>query len=115
MAPAFHSSLPSKTILVFEAVCRKPSPAEEVLFQALREARRNVLKLEDMKKAVERAIENEERQFERVQFAFKRAQSDAAHIRTLQKLRAQDRLRLEELQELEMVEDLLGQEDELLN
>lgn len=68
--------------------CSKPSPAEEVLLNGLRESRRNVLRLEHLKRQLEEAIEMEEKQFERFQFGLRRATADAAYIRTLQKMRA---------------------------
>lgn len=70
-------------------LCSKPSPAEEVLLQALRQARRNLLRLEELKDNIEGAIEIETKQFERIQFGLKRATADAAFIRTLQKMRRQ--------------------------
>ena len=72
-------------------MCRRPSPAEEVLLEALREARRNIIRLENLQKAIEINLEEQQKQFDRVQFALKRANSDAAYIRTLEKIRAQQK------------------------
>ena len=69
----------------------KVSPAEEVLTTALRQARRNILRLEALKKQIEAAIEQEEQQFERIHFGLRRATADFAYIRTLDKLLAQEK------------------------
>lgn len=74
-----------------------------MLLDGLRQARRNILKLENVKKLVEMSLEEENKQFERIQFALKRANSDAAYIRTLEKLRLQQK---EEIRKLE--DDLMN-------
>ena len=77
---------------------RRPSPAEEVLIEALRQARRNLLRLEQEQKQIEFDLEQQQKQFDRIQFALKRAQGDAAYIRTLEKLRAEQKDRIAELE-----------------
>ena len=67
--------------------CSKPSAAEEVLLQALRSSRRNILQIEQLQEFLEGALERETKQFERIQFGLKRATADAAYIRTLRKMR----------------------------
>ncbi len=53
--------------------------------------------LEQMKKELEAAIEREQKQFDRLHFSHKKAQSDAAYARTMQKLLAQERVKTAEL------------------
>jgi len=69
----------------------KHSPGEEVLVHALRQSRRTILRLERAQKELAEALEQENKQFERIQFGLKRATADAAYIKTLQKLRAESR------------------------
>lgn len=64
---------------------------------ALRDSRRNLLGLEQMKKQIEAAIEREQKQFDRLHFSHKKAQSDAAYARTMDKLLAQERIKTREL------------------
>lgn len=52
-----------------------------------------------MQTAIEISLEEENKQFERIQFALKRANSDAAYIRTLEKLRHELKERLQDLGE----------------
>ena len=82
-------ALLGSTFLMCGVKCSKPSPGEEVLLHALRQSRRNILRLEELKDSIEGSIEIETKQFERIQFGLKRATADAAFIRTLQKLRKQ--------------------------
>ena len=56
-----------------------------------------------MKKLIEVSLEEEEKQFERMQFALQRATADAAYIRTLEKLR------IEQKQQIAKLEDELYQ------
>ena len=74
---------------------------------ALRQARRNVLILEGLKKQVAAAIEREEAQFERIHFSLKRATSDAAYIRTLKKLLDQEKAQSQQLRD--KLEELEGE------
>ena len=64
---------------------------------ALRDARRNIMMLEEMKKQIEKAIEREQKQFDRLHFSHKKAQSDAAWARTMEKLLTQERAKNVEL------------------
>ncbi len=64
---------------------------------ALRDARRNIVMLEEMKKQIEAAIGREQTQFDRLHFSHKKAQSDAAWLRTMEKLLAQERAKNAEL------------------
>ena len=56
--------------------------------------------LEEMKKQIEAAIEREQKQFDRLHFSHKKAQSDAAYARTMEKLLAQERVKVAELRRL---------------
>ena len=77
--------------------CRRISALEEVTMAALRDARRNIVMLEEMKKQIEAAIGREQTQFDRLHFSHKKAQSDAAWLRTMEKLLAQERAKNAEL------------------
>ncbi|KAK9845502.1 hypothetical protein WJX81_008026 [Elliptochloris bilobata] len=77
-------------------VAPQPEPlragaAEEVLLTALRESRRNLIGLQASQKALVEAIKREEMQFDRLQFAYKKAISEAAYVRTLEKLLERER------------------------
>lgn len=61
------------------------------MVHALRQSRRTILRLERAQKELAEALEQENKQFERIQFGLKRATADAAYIKTLQKLRAESR------------------------
>ncbi|KAK9830653.1 hypothetical protein WJX74_000364 [Apatococcus lobatus] len=63
----------------------KPTAAEEVLQAGLQDSRRNIIQLENIIKALEKQQEREQKQFERLHFAYKRAQGDAAYIRSCEK------------------------------
>ena len=52
---------------------------------ALQEGRRNLLQLENIVKALTKQLEREQKQFERLHFAYKRAKGDAAYIRSCEK------------------------------
>ena len=56
--------------------------------------------LEEMQKQLEGAIEREQKQFDRLHFSHKKAQSDAAYARTMEKLLAQERVKNAELRGL---------------
>lgn len=79
------------------AVCRRITAQEEVTLAALRDSRRNLMGLEEMRKQLEGAIEREQKQFDRLHFSHKKAQSDAAYARTMEKLLAQERVKNAEL------------------
>lgn len=51
----------------------------------MQDSRRNIIQLENIIKALEKQQEREQKQFERLHFAFKRAQGDAAYIRSCEK------------------------------
>ena len=65
----------------------KEGPIEEVLASCLRDQRQAVVQLEQLEKAVKAALERERKQFERLQFAFKKAANDRAYAQSLAKLR----------------------------
>lgn len=65
----------------------KEGPIEEVLASCLRDQRQAVVQLEQMEKVVKAALERERKQFERLQFAFKKAANDRAYAQSLAKLR----------------------------
>ena len=65
----------------------KEGPIEEVLSACLRDQRQAVVQLEQMEKVVKAALERERKQFERLQFAFKKAANDRAYAQSLAKLR----------------------------
>ena len=66
--------------------CRpKPSAAEEVLFAALQDSRRHLTQLDNIINAMAKHKEREQKQFERLHFAYKRAKGDAAYIRSCEK------------------------------
>ena len=65
----------------------KEGPIEEVLASCLRDQRQAVVQLENLEKAVKSALERERKQFERLQFAFKKAGNDRAYAQSLAKLR----------------------------
>jgi hypothetical protein len=64
----------------------KRSAGEEVLHTSLQECRRKILQLEAMQKQVDDMVIREKRQFERLHFALKKSQDDAAYRRSLQKI-----------------------------
>ena len=82
-------------------LCRRITALEEVTLAALRDSRRNLIALEDMMKRLEGAIEREQKQFDRLHFSHKKAQSDAAYARTMEKLLAQERVKVAELRALQ--------------
>ncbi|KAK9866840.1 hypothetical protein WJX84_001383 [Apatococcus fuscideae] len=63
----------------------KPSAAEEVLFAALQDSRRHLTQLDNIINAMAKHKEREQKQFERLHFAYKRAKGDAAYIRSCEK------------------------------
>lgn len=65
----------------------KEGPIEEVLASCLRDQRQAVVQLENLEKVVKQALEREKKQFERLQFAFKKAGNDRAYAQSLAKLR----------------------------
>ena len=65
----------------------KEGAIEEVLASCLRDQRQAVVQLEQLEKAVKAALERERKQFERLQFAFKKAANDRAYAQSLAKLR----------------------------
>ena len=65
----------------------KEGPIEEVLASCLRDQRQAVVQLEQLEKVVKAALERERKQFERLQFAFKKAGNDRAYAQSLAKLR----------------------------
>ncbi|KAK9901382.1 hypothetical protein WJX75_009595 [Coccomyxa subellipsoidea] len=69
----------------------RPTALEEVLLTALRDSRRNLIMLEEGKKELEAAVGREQMQFERLQFAYKKATRDAAYARTMEMLLERER------------------------
>ena len=65
----------------------KEGPIEEVLASCLRDQRQAVVQLENLEKVVKSALERERKQFDRLQFAFKKAGNDRAYAQSLAKLR----------------------------
>lgn len=65
----------------------KEGAIEEVLASCLRDQRQAVVQLEQLEKAVKAALGREKKQFDRLQFAFKKAASDRAYAQSLAKLR----------------------------
>jgi len=60
---------------------------EEMLASCMRDQRQAVVQLEHLEKAVKEALVRERKQFERLQFAFKKAASDRAFAQSIAKLR----------------------------
>ncbi|EIE20110.1 hypothetical protein COCSUDRAFT_44079 [Coccomyxa subellipsoidea C-169] len=69
----------------------RPTALEEVLLTALRDSRRNLVMIEQGKKELEAAKEREQMQFDRLQFAYKKATRDAAYARTMEMLLERER------------------------
>ena len=69
----------------------RPSALVEVLHDSVRLSRRTVVELEAIQKAVAVALEREKKQFERLQFALKKATDDAAFAKSMGKLRAREK------------------------
>ena len=65
----------------------KEGPIEEVLASCMRDQRQAVVQLENLEKVVKSALERERKQFDRLQFAFKKAGNDRAYAQSLAKLR----------------------------
>ena len=71
--------------------CRLPSAHEEMLMTSLRQSRRNILSYERMGKAIEKAREGEEQQFERIHFAYRKVKAENAYIKQLERRLAEEK------------------------
>ncbi|KAL3147419.1 hypothetical protein ABBQ38_014483 [Trebouxia sp. C0009 RCD-2024] len=67
------------------------TPHEEMLLTSLQISRRNIRNFESMKKILEKSIESEEQQFERLHFAYKKIKSEGAYIKHLERRLAQEK------------------------
>lgn len=70
---------------------RQTTPQEEMLLTSLQISRRNIRNFEAMKKTLEKSIESEEQQFERLHFAYKKVKSEGAYIKHLERRLAQEK------------------------
>jgi hypothetical protein len=70
---------------------RPRSGLEDVLHTALRNQRALIVELEAAQKRVEAQLAREQKQFERLQFALKKAVSDHAYTLSMEKLRAREK------------------------
>ena len=71
--------------------CRQTTPHEEMLLTSLQISRRNIRNFESMKQTLEKSIESEEQQFERLHFAYKKIKSEGAYIKHLERRLAQEK------------------------
>ena len=71
--------------------CRQTTPHEEMLLTSLQISRRNIRNFESMKQMLEKSIESEEQQFERLHFAYKKIKSEGAYIKHLERRLAQEK------------------------
>ena len=74
-----------------EFACRQTTPHEEMLLTSLQISRRNIRNFESMKQMLEKSIESEEQQFERLHFAYKKIKSEGAYIKHLERRLAQEK------------------------
>jgi len=75
---------------------RKPSALEEVLLTALQNSRRNIKQLEAARDYAAQSLVREQKQFERLHFCLKKANSDAAYQHTLEMLLEEKRGQLQD-------------------
>lgn len=77
----------------------RPDAISEVLHDSLRQSRRTVVELEAVAQVVAALLAREKRQFERLQFALKKAGNDAAFAKSVARVRAAEKEELRRYKE----------------
>ena len=64
-----------------------------MLLTSLRQSRRNILNFKGMQKTIEKALQAEEAQFERLHFAYQKIKAENAYIKQLERRLAEEKAR----------------------